>query len=113
MKNCVQQSDNKPLSLDVYKRQIHGFLDIFQPLGILLKVVFVLEPPQPEVQRVAHAVQQCLCLLYTSTLGNILSRCNTAGMEGTHGQLGTGLADGLCCDDTDGLAQLDGLTRCV
>ena len=33
-------------------------------------------------------------------------------MEGTHGQLGTGLADGLCCDDTDGLAQLDGLTVC-
>ena len=46
------------------------------------------------------------------TLGNILSRCNTAGMEGTHGQLGAGLADGLCCDDTDGLAQLDGLTVC-
>ena len=46
------------------------------------------------------------------TLGNILSRCDTAGMEGTHGQLGTGLADGLCRDDTDGLAQLDGLTVC-
>ena len=42
------------------RQHIHGFFDIFQPLGILLEVVFVLEPPQPEVQRVAHAVQQCL-----------------------------------------------------
>ena len=27
-------------------------------------------------------------------------------MEGTHGQLGTRLADGLCCDDTDRFADL-------
>jgi len=46
------------------------------------------------------------------TLGNIFSRCDTAGMEGTHGQLGTGLTDGLCSDDTDGLAQTDGLAVC-
>ena len=30
--------------------------------------------------------------------------CNTAGMEGTHGQLGTRLTDGLCRDDTDRFA---------
>ena len=38
------------------------------------------------------------------TLGDIVGRCDTAGMEGTHGQLGTGLADGLGSDDTDSLA---------
>ena len=42
------------------RQHIHSFFDIFQPLGILLEVVFVLEPPQPEVQRVSHTVQQCL-----------------------------------------------------
>ncbi len=31
---------------------------------------------------------------------------HAAGMEGTHGQLGTGLTDGLCGDDTDSLAHL-------
>ena len=30
-------------------------------------------------------------------------------MEGTHGQLSTGLADGLCGDNTDRLAQTDRL----
>ena len=44
------------------------------------------------------------------TLGNILGRCDTAGMEGTHGQLGARLADGLSCNNADGLAQLDRLT---
>ena len=42
------------------------------------------------------------------TLGNIFCRCDTAGMEGTHGQLGTRLTDGLCSDDADRLAQLTG-----
>ncbi len=28
-------------------------------------------------------------------------------MEGTHGQLSTGLADGLCRDNADGLAHVD------
>ena len=36
------------------------------------------------------------------TLGNIGCGCNTAGVEGSHGQLGTGLTDGLGCDDTYG-----------
>ena len=35
---------------------------------------------------------------------------HTTGVEGTHGQLGTGLADGLRCDDADGLADVDQLT---
>ena len=43
------------------------------------------------------------------TLCDILGRCDTAGMEGTHGQLGTGLTDGLCGDNTDRLAQTDRL----
>ena len=34
---------------------------------------------------------------------------DTAGMEGTHGQLSTGLTDGLCGDNTDRLAQTDRL----
>ncbi len=34
---------------------------------------------------------------------------NAAGMEGTHGQLRTGLADGLGGNDADRLADLDGL----
>ena len=38
------------------------------------------------------------------TLGDVLGAGNTAGVEGTHGQLGTGLADRLGGDDTDGLA---------
>ncbi len=40
------------------------------------------------------------------TLRNIRT-CDAAGMEGTHGKLGTRLADGLCCDDTDSLALAD------
>ena len=39
------------------------------------------------------------------TLGDILGRRDTAGMEGTHGQLGTGLTDGLGGDNTHSLAQ--------
>ena len=43
------------------------------------------------------------------TLGDILGAGNTAGVEGTHGQLGAGLADGLGGDDAHGLAHGDGL----
>src|SRR5699024_9328295 len=43
------------------------------------------------------------------TLGNILGGCDTTGMEGTHGQLSTGLADGLSCNDAYGLTYPDGL----
>ena len=35
-----------------------------------------------------------------------IAACNAAGMEGTHGQLGTRLTDGLGCDDPDCLAHL-------
>ena len=38
------------------------------------------------------------------TLGNILRVGDTAGVEGTHGQLGTGLADGLGGDNAHGFA---------
>ena len=45
-------------------------------------------------------------LLYTGkTLRDIVTR-HTAGMEGTHGKLGTGLTDGLCRDDSDRFADL-------
>ena len=37
---------------------------------------------------------------------------HTTGVEGTHGQLSTGLADRLGGDDADGLAELDRLARC-
>ena len=43
------------------------------------------------------------------TLGNILSRRDTAGVEGTHGQLGTRLTDRLRGDDADRLADVDRL----
>ena len=33
------------------------------------------------------------------------ARCRTADVEGTHGELGSGLADGLRRDDADGFAQ--------
>ena len=46
------------------------------------------------------------------TLRDIFSRCDTAGMEGTHGQLSTRLADGLCGDNADRLAQTDRLAVC-
>ena len=42
------------------------------------------------------------------TLGDIAAG-HAAGVEGTHGQLGTGLADGLGGDDTHGLALAHGL----
>ena len=44
------------------------------------------------------------------TLGDIAAR-NAAGVEGSHRQLRTGLADGLGRDDTDRLAGADGLAR--
>ena len=40
------------------------------------------------------------------TLRDVLAGGNAAGMEGTHGQLGAGLADGLGRDDADGLAHV-------
>ena len=45
------------------------------------------------------------------TLCDITTR-NTTGMEGSHRKLSTRLTDGLCSDDTDGLADLYRLTRC-
>ena len=43
------------------------------------------------------------------TLCDILCAGDTAGVEGSHGQLGTRLADGLGRDDTDRLAHRDRL----
>ena len=42
------------------------------------------------------------------TLCDILAACDAAGMEGTHGELCTGLADGLSRDDTNSLADRNG-----
>ena len=39
----------------------------------------------------------------------ISSPCDAAGVEGTHGKLSTGFADGLSRDDADGFACADGL----
>ena len=44
------------------------------------------------------------------TLRDIVAR-DTAGVEGTHGQLRARFADGLRGDDADGLAQIDKLAR--
>ena len=44
------------------------------------------------------------------TLGNIAGGSDAAGMEGTHGQLGTRLTDRLRRDDADRLADADRLT---
>ena len=46
------------------------------------------------------------------TLCNVFGVCNTAGVEGTHGQLGAGFADGLCGDNADGLADCHRLAVC-
>ena len=46
------------------------------------------------------------------TLGNIRCGCNTAGVEGTHGQLGTRLTDGLGGDDAYRLTDGYRLTVC-
>src|SRR5699024_2309289 len=43
------------------------------------------------------------------TLGDIFGRRDTAGMEGTHGQLGARLTDRLGRDDADAFADLDAL----
>src|SRR5699024_2884134 len=45
------------------------------------------------------------------TLRNIRT-CNAAGVEGTHGQLGARLADGLRSDDADSLALADQRAHC-
>ena len=42
------------------------------------------------------------------TLRDVLATGDTAGMEGTHGQLCAGLTDSLRGDDTDGFAHVDG-----
>ena len=44
------------------------------------------------------------------TLGDIVAR-DAAGVEGTHGQLSTWLADGLRRDDADRFARVDGLAE--
>ena len=44
--------------------------------------------------------------------GNILRTGDTAGMERSHGQLGTGFTDGLGGDDTDRLAHGNRLAVC-
>ncbi len=41
------------------------------------------------------------------TLGDVVSGCDTTGVEGTHRQLGSGLTDRLGRDDSDGLADVD------
>ncbi len=41
------------------------------------------------------------------TLRDVLAGRDAAGVEGTHGQLRAGLADGLRGDDTDGLADIN------
>ena len=46
------------------------------------------------------------------TLGNIISTCNAAGMEGTHGQLSTRFTDGLCSDSADCLTYINVLASC-
>ena len=45
------------------------------------------------------------------TLCDILGGSDTAGMEGSHGKLCTGLTDGLSSDDTNSLADIDKLDR--
>ena len=66
------------------RQHIHGFLDIFQPLGILLKVVFVLEPPQPEVQRVAHPIQKRLKALRAIFFDILVRVLCTGDLQNAH-----------------------------
>ena len=50
-------------------------------------------------------------LLHTGqTLGDVSGAGRTTGVEGTHGQLRTGLTDGLGGDDADGLTDVHALT---
>src|SRR5690606_34375627 len=52
-------------------------------------------------------------LLHTGqTLGDVIRRCRTTGVERTHRQLSTGLTDRLCGDDADGLTDVYELTGC-
>ena len=46
------------------------------------------------------------------TLGNIFCGSDTAGMEGTHGKLGTGFTDGLCGDNTDSFTDMNRFSGC-
>ncbi len=43
------------------------------------------------------------------TLGDVISRCGSTGVDGTHRQLGTGLTNRLGSNDTNGLADVDEL----
>ena len=56
----------------------------------------------------------CLKQFFNSgkTLSNILCRCDTTGMEGSHGKLSTGLTDGLSGNNTNSLTDCDCLTCC-
>ena len=45
------------------------------------------------------------------TLGDVIT-CHAAGVEGSHGQLGTRLTDGLCSDDADCLTNLNRFAGC-
>ena len=39
-------------------QQVHGIADVFEPLGVLGQVVLIPQALEPEIQRVAYAVQQ-------------------------------------------------------
>ena len=45
------------------------------------------------------------------TTGDVLAAGDTTRVEGTHGELGTRLTDGLGADDADRFTDLDGLAR--
>src|SRR5699024_12037075 len=44
------------------------------------------------------------------TLGNIIGRCDTTGVERTHRQLSTWLTNGLGCDNSNDFSDIDDLT---
>ena len=56
-------------------QHIHSFLHVFQPLGILCQIVLAAQTAQPEVQCIAHTVQQgfeSLCAILFDVLVRVL-----------------------------------------
>ena len=65
-------------------QQVHRLLDILQPLGILRKVILTAQSSQTEVQRIAHAVQQCLEALGAILFDVLIRVLGTGDLQHAH-----------------------------
>ena len=99
------------LELRCVRNGVSGFLAVVGGNDNVTSAVFFLNTDYTVTSRYgrnALGLTRFEKLLYSGkTLSNIVCRCYTTAMEGTHGKLSTGLTDGLRCDNTDSLADSD------